>query len=167
MQLVLIAALASTATAPGFDDSKLMTGRATAAPSGETVTIVDGNRTQWSVLLKGISAPGPRQPFGGKSRDALATTVLGKTVKIEVSERDRQGRLHGVLVVGDANVNVAMVRAGWAFHNLKEAYDDKDLGAAEADARRNRRGIWSDPRTVSPWDGWTPPKGGRKQPKKK
>ena len=165
MHATLMAALAA-ALALGADELKVVTGRATAAPSGDTLSIMDGARTQWTVILSGISAPGPKQPFGGKARDILASTVLGKSVRVDVSERDRAGRVHGVLFVGDVNVNVAMVRAGWAFHNLKLAYDDRDLAAAEADARRNRRGVWSDPRTVSPWEGFVP-KGPKKAPKKK
>jgi len=52
---------------------------------------------------------------------------------------------------------VALVAQGFAWH-FKRYSDDEDLSEAELAARRERRGLWSDPNPIPPWD-W------RKQPR--
>jgi endonuclease YncB( thermonuclease family) len=44
-----------------------------------------------------------------------------------------------------------MLTNGWAWHFTK--YDDsREFAAAEAEARKERRGLWADPKPVPPWE---------------
>jgi endonuclease YncB( thermonuclease family) len=64
----------------------------------------------------------------------------------------------GTLWVGDRDINREMVSDGlaWVFGGFAP---DEDLLAAEAAARRQRRGLWSDPRPIAPsdWRATHPP----------
>ena len=44
-----------------------------------------------------------------------------------------------------------MIEGGWALHN-KDYSNDAILAQAEANARKAKAGLWSDPRPVAPWD---------------
>ena len=48
-------------------------------------------------------------------------------------------------------LNRELVQAGLAWWYRKYS-DDKSLGKLEADAKKNRRGLWSDKNPVAPWD---------------
>ena len=63
--------------------------------------------------------------------------------------RDQHGRLLGTLWIDDRDINREMVLDGqaWVFGGFAP---DEELLAAEADARKGRRGLWSDSRPVSP-----------------
>jgi hypothetical protein len=66
--------------------------------------------------------------------------------------RDRYGRSVATVIAPDGkNLNLELVKAGLAWHYT--AYSkDKDLAAAEIDARAGKGGLWSRPDTVAPWE---------------
>ncbi|WP_367714548.1 thermonuclease family protein [Nitratireductor sp. GISD-1A_MAKvit] len=113
-----------------------------------TVTVHDGDTITLAgerIRIRGIDAPELRQsctrdghPYdcGRKALRALVQMVKGHTVVCEGHERDRYDRLLAQCMVGDQDIGLAMVEAGWAM-----AYGDYD--AAEAQARRGRVGIWA------------------------
>jgi endonuclease YncB( thermonuclease family) len=45
--------------------------------------------------------------------------VAGKDVKVELKDTDRYGGRIGVVRLGETNVNVKLVRDGWAWHFVK------------------------------------------------
>jgi endonuclease YncB( thermonuclease family) len=58
-----------------------------------------------------------------------------------------------VVAVHDGeDVNLAMVRAGLAWHYRYHCPDDRTLAEAEAEARAARRGLWADGRPEAPWE---------------
>jgi micrococcal nuclease len=54
-------------------------------------------------------------------------------------------------MVNGQNVNLEMVRLGYAWHYLKYSKDN-DLAEAEKEAREGKRGLWVDRVPVPPWD---------------
>jgi len=125
---------------------------------GDTVTCIDTEGRPQKIRLVGIDAPEYGQAFGDAARRALATKLAEGAVRVEGNARDQHGRLLGTLWVGDRNLNRELVAEGWAwvFGGFSPA---ADLLAAEADARRGRRGLWADPQAVSPsqWRHLHPP----------
>ena len=87
------------------------------------------------------TAPGGN---GGPSVDAD-----GKEVRVEWKKKDQYGRILGVVFTGETEVNLEMVKGGFAWHykyfDKTPAYAD-----AEVDARAGKRGLWSDPHPVNP-----------------
>ena len=119
---------------------------------GDTIKAV-GHDIEIKVRLVGIDAPetskGKRRPgqaFGRKAEKYLAGLVLNKVVDIKGYGSDRYGRILAEIYVDDRNINVEMVKSGYA-----EIYSGrppkglymKDYKQAENLAKSVGQGIWS------------------------
>ncbi len=114
------------------------------------------------IRMAGIDAPELAQPWGATARTAMRRLVMGKTVVIEVTDKDRYGRLVGRVWQGRTYVNAAMTRSGnaWAFDRYLA---DEEIRAGQEEAQRAKRGLWSLPpeqrlppatwRIRHPWKG--------------
>ena len=149
--LALLCALA----APTLAD--VISGRVVGVTDGDTITVLDDSKSQHRVRLQGIDAPESRQAFGARSKQNLSDLVFNKIVSVEWEKRDRYGRVLGKVLVGGRDACLEQVRAGMAWH-YKHYQDDQSpedrrlYSRAEEDAREARRGLWSDPDPVPPWD---------------
>ena len=96
------------------------------------------------VRLHGIDAPETNQRFGRKSTRALRRMLAGGGFQMEVTGRDRYGRVVGLIHRGSRyqSVNLAMVSEGWAHAYVR--FGGRDLGMEEAEraARESGLGIW-------------------------
>jgi len=109
--------------------------------------LVDGDSLRVAgerIRLKGIDAPEYRQecrkaetdyPCGRLARQALQQMIAGNGISCKGSDRDRYGRLLAVCRVNDRNLNLLMVKTGWAV-----AYGD--YYREEREARRKKLGLW-------------------------
>jgi len=128
---------------------------------GDSLTAT-GHDIEIKVRLVGIDAPElkrgkhkPGQPFGQKAKRFLVAMVLNKKVFIKGYGSDRSNRILSVVYVDRKNVNLELVKAG-----LAEVYRGKpprgfDLSpylTAEAQAKSQRRGMWSQKNYISPRD---------------
>lgn len=146
----------------------VIAGPAAAELRGEVVRIIDGDtidvlvdKRPVRVRLVDIDAPEKRQAFGERARQALADMVFRRPVLVVEKNTDRFGRTLGVLFAKqcepvntcrEINVNARMVHAGMAWaYRFHERPTDAEMFAIEQDARRARRGLWSDTKAVEPW----------------
>lgn len=132
-------------------------GRVVAVADGDTITVLDAERHQHKVRLMGIDAPEKRQAFGTRSREALAVTLFHRDVTVEYKKLDRYGRVIGKVTLGGIDVGLQLVKMGLAWHYVAYAKEQSPedraaYSAAEASARSAKRGLWSDPMVVPPWD---------------
>ena len=118
---------------------------------GDTLTLRDARGSEWRIRLHGIDSPEKGQDFGRKAGAELARLVKDRNVRVEVLDKDKFGRMVGRVYLGDMDVNREMVRLGCAWHYRAFAPDDRELAAAEAEARREKRCIWSRPNPTPPW----------------
>ena len=129
-----------------------LTGKVVGVADGDTLTVLTPQKRQVKVRLDQIDAPENGQAWGQRSRQTLSRYAYGKTVRVEVSGKDRYGRSIGRVSSGGVDVNEAMVRDGaaWAYRDYLE---DKTLLRVERDARDARRGLWSQPSSqiTAPW----------------
>lgn len=129
-----------------------LSGRVVKVADGDTFSLRAGDGTLVRVRLAEIDAPEQDQPYGRRSRQALAALVSGENVRIVVQDTDSYGRTVGRPYVGDIDVCAEMVRTGsaWAY---KKHLTDRALLTFEEDARDARRGLWSLPEAerVPPW----------------
>lgn len=119
---------------------------------GDTTTVRDG-RIEKTIRLVGIDAPEishkkrePSQPFAQTATKYLAGLVLNKTVEIKEFGQDRYGRTLGVVFVAGKNVNLEMVKAGYAEvyrGTPAPGFDTAPYWKAEEEARAAKRGMWS------------------------
>ncbi len=123
--------------------------RVAAVTDGDSLRCSDERRIR--LLL--LDAPEMSQsPFGARARDALRARVQrGDTVWLEhdVQREDRYGRTLAhvwTAAIGGTHINLAQAHDGWALAvvfppNVRYIERIRD---AVADARRNKRGLWSD-----------------------
>ena len=109
---------------------------------GDTV-IVEGER----VRLAGIDTDERGYPCYHDAKKKMETLVLGKEVKLERAERnkDQYGRLLRYLYLNDTNLNVQMVREGYAVARFSQNTRYKsEISEAEDQAMKNNAGCkWS------------------------
>ena len=151
----------------GFSASVIadINGKVVVVTDGDTIRVLDANRVQHKIRLAGIDAPERGQPFGNASRKYLASLVAGKAVRIESTKKDRYGRVLGKVWVQPRdcpscgktlNANHAQILAGMAWRYLDYVKDlsPEDRGryeSAEAEARKRKRGLWSEANAIPPW----------------
>ena len=132
-------------------------GKVVSILDGDTVEVLDARKRTHRVRLAGIDAPESKQPFGAKAKRALSSLVGGKTLTVDWHKRDRYDRVVGRILLDGADVNLALVRAGYAWwyreYAGEQSPSDRRLyEAAEKAARREGVGLWADPRPIAPWD---------------
>ena len=111
--------------------------------SGHSVKLDSGERLNYA----GIRTPYKNEPFHEEARLRNQELVEGEKVRVryDVNDRDRKGRHLAYLSVDGQLINEALVREGLAYVRMPpdtRRFSDRLL-AAQADARKHRRGIWS------------------------
>ena len=128
-----------------------ITGVVVGVHDGDTMRIRTTHETI-KVRLFGIDAPEIGQPFARASKEKLSALTFGKTVRLISHGKDNYGRLLAEVLLADkTNVNREMVRTGMALY-FRRYTQSRLLEAVENEARRERRGVWSDDSTVPPWE---------------
>ena len=125
----------------------------TRVSDGDTVWVTDA-AGKHKIRLNKIDTPESDQPYGKESTQFLHDLVFGKEVEVLWTERDRYGRVLGILFLkqeqGTVEVNLTMVKNGcawhYSFHDNTPAYAE-----AEKDARKNRRGLWASDSPINPY----------------
>lgn len=109
---------------------------------GDTVT-ASCKTGKLKIRVWGIDAPEMGQkPWGEKSRDVLRSLLPSGPITIETITTDRYGRTVARLYDGERDLSLEMVRRGQAV--VYERYNkSKDYKAAQAQAKREKLGIWT------------------------
>lgn len=139
-------------------------GRVVGVSDGDTITVLDGSKTQHKVRLAGIDAPESKQAFGQASKKHLSDAVFDREVTLDCGKIDKYRREVCVVMVNGADANLAQVRAGmgWWYRKYQKeqtAQQRADYEAAEATAKASRVGLWWDSDPIAPWD-WRKAKSG-------
>jgi micrococcal nuclease len=118
---------------------------------GDTIIVKKG-ATKLTIRLVGIDAPEvshaknePGQPFSQQSTKHLAGLVLNKTVDVKSHGPDRYGRTLGEVFLDGNNINLAMVKSGFAEVYRGTPAKGQNMTPywkAEEEARRAGKGMW-------------------------
>lgn len=140
---------------------------------GDSLIIRGADGLDYTLRLSGIDAPERSQPFANRARQHLQALTTGKPLSYLAAKRDQYGRLVVLLRAAPAenaarthekenhtqpiDVNQAMLDAGLAWYFWRHESDlpaekRSPYRAAEAAARKARRGLWSEPGPQAPWD---------------
>jgi micrococcal nuclease len=146
---------------------RTVTGTVTKVSDGDTIIVTTPKQTKLKVRLYGMDAPEtsninrrtgrvskPGQPYGEESWKALGAKILGSRVRLDIIDRDRYKRMVGMIWIGNRNINLEMIREGYAeayVEYLKEPYRSEFM-RAEMEAKSEKRGIWSLPDYERPRD---------------
>ena len=128
-----------------------ITGKVVSVADGDTITVLDSTKKQHKIRFQHIDTPEKKQAFGQKAKQYLSKMVFGKTVKVSIKEKDRYGRSIGTVYLGKKNINLEMVKAGFAWH-YKAYSKDKTFADAETKAIKAKIGLWADKNPIAPWE---------------
>jgi endonuclease YncB( thermonuclease family) len=120
---------------------------------GDSITVLHDGR-QEQIRLWGIDCPEKRQDFGTKAKYGTSILVFAKVVEVEPVTTDRYGRTVAFVKVGDTLVNEKLIRQGlaWVYTRYCNRPICQEWNKLEAEARKARRGLWSIPDPVPPWE---------------
>lgn len=140
-----------------------------AIADGDTLTARCGDPgayEQVKVRVAAIDAPEKRQPFGNRSRQALAELTFQKQARLECSKVDRYKRQVCTVWVAPASApdgpktldaGLAMLTTGmaWWYRAYAREQTPEARGQyefAEQEAKAKRAGLWADKEPVAPWE---------------
>lgn len=138
-------------------NAQSLSGQVVGITDGDTLTLLDAYNTQIKVRLAGIDAPESAMNWGHKAKTALAEMTFRREVIVLWDKTDRYGRTLGKVVVDGKDVNLQLINQGMAWHFKKYQKDqssvDRDLySRSEDEARVQKKGLWSDPNPIPPWE---------------
>lgn len=123
---------------------------------GTIIRVIDGDTFvfltatgSFTVRMLGIDAPERDQPFSRESSEFLSK-YLNKDAVTKVNGTDKDDRSVGTLYINGRDINLLMIRNGFAWH-YKRYSSDKDYAEAEEYAQKNKLHIWSLPNPIPPW----------------
>lgn len=140
--------------------SKRFQARVVMVQDGDTVDVADASGKRHRIRFYGADAPEvahdnrPAQPGGVEASAWVSERISGRMIVVEVMDHDRWGREVGRILIDGEDLNLALLRGGWAWayrQYLWEPFRAPYIAAEEA-AGREGRGIWADPNPVAPWD---------------
>ncbi len=122
---------------------------------GDTIKVVGTHNKQVKIRLYGIVCPEGGQAFGKKAKQFTSDMFFGKIVEVDPVTVDRHGRT--IALVYDTNgksLNEELIRAGlaWVYTRYCDWAICETWEGLEAEAREAKRGLWSSPHAVPPWE---------------
>ena len=118
---------------------------------GDTIEVLKDGRPL-RVRLHGIDCPERNQDFGSVARQFTGEKTFGRVVEIVPMDADKYGRTVAKVYVDGQYLNLMLLAEGLAWWFKKYAPNDDDLAQAEQEARKLKKGLWSHPNAIPPWD---------------
>lgn len=138
--------------------AQALDGRSVSILDGDTLQVLSAGGETVRVRLEGIDAPEirhgpnqPGQPFGEEAKNYLSQITAGKSLSLECGRQESYGRKVCRVWAGTLDINREMVSAGLAMIDPRYA-KDRSLYPFEVLARIAKRGVWSAPSPIPPWD---------------
>jgi micrococcal nuclease len=142
-------------------------GTVTQVTDGDTLKVETAEGTKLTVRLYGIDAPEVErinrrtgliskqgQSYGKSSYEVLEAKVLRRKVKVDILDIDRYKRMVGIIYLDGRDINLEMVRGGWAW--AYREYLDRPYASvyieAEKEARDKGSGLWKERNPQPPWE---------------
>lgn len=159
----LLAFLLNFVLVVGSLHAQTITGKVVGVADGDTITVLQ-NRTQYKIRLYGIDTPERGQDFGKRAKQFTSGMVFGKQVRVVLMAMVSYDRVVGMVYIGNTCVNQEVIRAGLAWIDQRYCKDSvcREWVGLEAQARQSRRGLWSHPDPIPPWDYRRGDRGGSK-----
>ena len=105
---------------------------------GDTFVIKTGDR----VRLVGLDAPETGKCGAEEAKEQLTKLLSDEVIKIEEEKRDVWGRRLGIVNIGNLNVNLEMVKSGWARYDSFSDIKNGEMKLAGEQAENNKLGIY-------------------------
>jgi endonuclease YncB( thermonuclease family) len=133
----------------------VLIGDVVSVSDGDTITLLDANKSQHKIRLVGIDAPEKAQPFGQASKKSLSDLIFNKQVNVYWKKKDRYQRVLGKVTLDGQDICLEQVKRGMSWHYKQYERDQTPedrmkYDLAEKEARENRIGLWIDEDPVEP-----------------
>ena len=150
-QFVLILLCAASALSAAAAEE--FVGRVVGIADGDTIDVLRRG-SEVTVRLHGVDTPESRQAYGKQAKKFTASMVYDRQVRVEAVDIDRYGRIVGIVYreTDGAQLNEALVAAGYAWWYRKYAPQDIRLQELEQQARAAGKGLWKQDDPVAPWN---------------
>lgn len=119
--------------------------------SGDTIIVSLSDNKQIKVRLEGIDCPELDQVYGDSAKMATVALCYKKNVRIEKTGLDTYGRTLAFIYIDDVCINKELIRLGMAWQ-YAQYNNDPELKKLEAEARKNKVGLWREENPIAPWD---------------
>ena len=123
----------------------------------ENIRVIDGDTIraeakgkEIKIRLVEIDAPEMNQPFGAQSKNFLKRLLYEKDVTLIAQGEDRYGRVLGNLFSNELNVNMLMVKFGFAWV-YDEYAKNSSLYKYQDQAKAENLGLWRAKDPIAPW----------------
>ena len=123
----------------------------------ENIRVVDGDTIraeakgkEIKIRLVEIDEPEMKQPFGEQSKNFLNRLLYEKDVTLIAQGEDRYGRVLGNIFSNELNVNMLMVKFGfaWVYDEYAKNYS---LYKHQDQAKAENLGLWRAKDPIAPW----------------
>lgn len=164
--LICICLLVMSSPVFAKEPIRVLEGLVVKVSDGDTITVYSSG-TKLKVRLYGIDAPEmvkknrkngqiskQGQPYGEEAYRALDRKVYQQKVRLDTIDVDRYRRLVSMVWMVNRNINLEMMREGWAWayrKYLDSAYASEFLGEEEQ-TRKKRIGLWRQYIPQPPWE---------------
>jgi endonuclease YncB( thermonuclease family) len=135
--------------------AEILVGKVVGVSDGDTITVLDIEKTEHKVRLMGIDAPEKSQDFGNQSKRALSNYIYQKEVSVEYKKLDKYKRKVGKVTLEGKDICLLMIQDGFAWHykdyEKEQSKTDRNLySQAELKAREAKIGLWQDNKAIEP-----------------
>ena len=123
---------------------------------GDTIDVLYGEKVR-RVRLQGIDSPELDQPFGQQATAYLSSLIQDKEVSIFYESYDSYGRLLGKICVDGYDVNLRMIKNGFAwwyrYYRDQLSLEDRVLyESAETYSKSLKLGLWQSENPINPYE---------------
>ena len=128
-------------------------GKVVSVTDGDTIKVLHDGKEE-KIRLYGIDTPEKGQDFGKKAQELTGSLVAGKIVEVQQKDIDRYGRIVGLVSVDGDSLSELIINNGYAWvykQYCKEDFCSEWIKAEEV-ARSQKKGMWSDPHIIPPWE---------------
>lgn len=112
----------------------------------------NGQTSRIKIRLQGIDAPELRQTYGQAARQRLNQLCHNQQIQLPLHPaKDRYGRTLADVTCKGQDAGAYMVQAGFAWYYRATATDYPELVRMEAQAKRQKLGLWGTANPTPPW----------------
>lgn len=146
--MVFLAVLASSSLLHAAD----FTGQVVGVIDGDSLRVMHNGQAE-QVRLNGVDCPEKGQAFGQRAKKETSALAFGLNVTVHPTDIDKYGRTVAVVVLPNGKtLNHELIKGGWCWWFRKYTPSDHELEWFEQAARQAKKGLWSDPKPVPPWE---------------
>lgn len=119
---------------------------------GDTIVVLLDGDIQKTLRLAEVDCPESGQPFGTNAKQFTSSQIFGKEIVFWETDTDRFGRTIAKVFYDDGKyLSAEIIKSGhgwWYFWYST----DKRLQNLEFQAKANSFGLWSDKKSIAPWE---------------